>query len=196
MDDHAAINRLLMRSHALATKAAEALSDFTAALPVPTAIRLVDDQPGLYAIFVDDPKSLSEPFASKLIRRGSHLLYVGRAKDSLSARLIDQELRHKRAATFFRSIGAILGFRPQMGSLRDKTNQRNYRFSKSDTSQIVTWVDKHLLVSWLPMDIADLAQIEPEVIHDLRPLLNTTHNPDCCAELARLRDLCRRIACQ
>jgi hypothetical protein len=183
-------------SATLAAKAARYLGDFAAALPVPKAIGLVDDKPGLYAIFINDPKSLPQPFSSMLIRHGARLLYVGRARDSLSVRLVDQELRHKRAATFFRGVGAILGFRPQPGSLRDKANQRNYRFSKSHTGQIIDWMEKHLLVRWLPMEVTDLLTVEPTVIHELRPLLNTTHNPDRCDELAELRELCRRIACQ
>lgn len=178
----------------LATNASQYLSDFAAALPVPKAADLVDDKPGLYAILVDDPKSLPDPFSSMLIRRGTRLLYVGRARGSLSIRLVEQELRHKRAATFFRGIGAILGFRPQPGSLRGKANQRNYRFSNTDTAKIVDWMQKHLLVRWLAMDVADLVEVEPTVICELRPLLNTTH-PECCAELAELRDQCRRIAC-
>src|SRR5689334_19554692 len=112
-----------MTSSPLATEAAHFLSNFAAAIPVPRAEKVVDDRPGLYAIFVDHPSSLPEPFASQLTTRNSRLLYVGRARDSLLVRLISQELRHKRAATFFRGMGAILGFRPQAGSLRGKANQ-------------------------------------------------------------------------
>ena len=176
----------------LAITAINYLNDFASALPVPRAIASVDDKPGLYSIFVNDPKSLPKPFSLMLIERRTHLLYVGRAKDSLSVRLINQELRHKRAATFFRAIGALLGFRPESGSLRGKANQNNYRFSNRDTAAIKAWMENHLLVRWFAIDIA----VEPTVIQQLRPLLNTTHNPDCCVELAELRDLCRRIACQ
>src|SRR5205814_7359543 len=124
----------------LATNTVKYLSGFAAALPVANVIGLVDNKPGLYAIFIDDAKSLPEPFCSMLIRRGTRLLYMGRARKSLSVRLIDQELRHKRAATFFRGIGAILGLRPQRGSLRGKANQNNYR------SQTV--IRLKLLIGW------------------------------------------------
>jgi hypothetical protein len=50
-------------------------------------------------------------------------------------------------------------------------------------------------VRWRRMPVADVVEVEPKVIRELRPLLNTTHNPECCAELADLRELCRRIAC-
>jgi hypothetical protein len=80
--------------------------------------------------------------------------------------------------------------------LRGRANQKNYRFSTSDTVQIVAWIEKHLLVRWLAMEIADLLCAEPVVIHELRPLLNTTHNPECSSELAELRKLCRCVACQ
>jgi hypothetical protein len=190
------VPRQVRMSNALGIATARYLSDSAVALPVPKAMEQVDDAPGLYSIFIDHPKSLPEPFASMLIHRDTHLLYVGRARDSLSARLIDQELRHKRAATFFRGIGAVLGFRPPCRSLRGKANRRNYRFSKSDTAQVVRWIDKHLLVRWLRMPVADLVEVEPTVIHNLRPLLNTTHNPDRCGALADLRELCRRVACR
>src|SRR5438067_10031233 len=57
------------------TNAAQYLGDFSAAIAVPNAISVVDDKPGLYAIFIGDPKSLPEPFSSMLIRRGTRLLY-------------------------------------------------------------------------------------------------------------------------
>ena len=171
---------------ALTTKTSQFLRDFSAAISVPNALRLVDDEPGLYAIFVDDPKSLPDPFASILSARCSSplrgpcaRLAIGQAYRPGTAPQI--------AATFFRGIGAILGFRPQFGSLRGKANQKNYRFSKADTCQIVSWMEKHLRVRWLRMDDTDLVQVEPAVIGELRPMLNTKHNPDRCNELAELR---------
>jgi len=179
-----------------AANATEALDDFAAALRVPKAIHLVDRKPGLYSIFIDDPKLITECFSSRLIQRKTNLLYVGSAKDSLYRRLIEQELRHKRPATFFRSIGAVLGFRPAPGSLAGKSNKANFRFSKSDTEQIIRWIDAHLLVRWLPIAFDELVSVEPMVIRELRPLFNARENPDTCKELADLRKLCRKIACR
>src|SRR4051812_3142479 len=114
----------------------QALADFSAVKTVEAAARLVPGTPGLYAIHVADPDTIPEPWRAKLRVSGQRLLYVGQASGSLRGRLIDEELRHKRAATFFRGLGAMLGYRPTPGSLIGKANQNNYRFSRTDTAEI------------------------------------------------------------
>jgi hypothetical protein len=174
----------------------EYLDAASLAVSVHEAESRVAGSPGLYSIFVDDAKSLPEPFCTCLRGRGTQLLYVGRAKDSLLERLVRQELRHQKAATFFRGIGAVLGYRPPLGSLRSKRNKNNYRFSIGDTAAISSWVRAHLRVRWIELPLADVLKAEPTVIANLKPLLNTTHNPLRSPELATLREICRRIACE
>ena len=164
------------------------------AVKVSSAARDVPDGPGLYSIFVDSPASLPEPYRGLLVAAKTRLLYVGSAKRSLYARLVEQELRHKRAATFFRGLGAILGYRPVAGSLAGKRNQRNYRFSPADTAAVIAWIEQHLRVELAQFDEPDIRRLEPLVIAALCPLLNTTHNPRCFADLVALREECRRIA--
>jgi hypothetical protein len=103
------------------------------------------------------------------------LLYIGQAKDSLRKRLVEQELQHRSAATFFRNLGALLGFRPTPGALVDMGNQNNYRFSKSDTAEIVAWITSHLRVSWVELARERLKPVETAAVKKHRPLINTQH---------------------
>ncbi len=95
---------------------------------------------GLYSINIDRVDALPAPFADALRERGSHLLYIGIASRSLLRRLIQQDLRHRSPSTFFRGVGAMLGYRPPAGSLRGKANKRNYKFTEADTGATTSWV--------------------------------------------------------
>lgn len=152
------------------------------------------DKPGLYAIFIDTPSSLPHPFDKLLSqKRKPRLIYVGQAQ-SLHERLA-QDLCHEGGpSTFFRSIGAILGYRPPRGSLKGKKNQDNYTFSGQDTKAIIRWINTHLSVTYIEISTHDLALLEKEIIRQLQPLLNIQHNPSKLEELEDLRDSCRRIA--
>src|SRR3990167_6143329 len=158
------------------------------------AEQVVPTAPGMYAIFTDSPALLPEPFASRLRSRDTTLVYIGIASGSLRTRLVEQDLRHRSPSTFFRGIGAVLGFRPAAGSLVGKKNQRNYRFSVTDTAAVIEWINQNLSVRWLTVDPTSLASAEKHAIRTHRPLLNTVDNPDPMPELAALRALCRSIA--
>lgn len=95
--------------------------------------------------------------------------------------------------SFFRSIGAVLGFVPQKGSLKDKKNQHNYTFSLKDENSIISWINKNLLVNWVTMD-QNLNCIENELIMEHFPLLNIAGNPRAMQELTDLRNNCKKIA--
>jgi hypothetical protein len=150
---------------------------------------------GYYAVYVDDAKHLPSPYRDLLLQRVTDLVYIGIATTSLSQRLVEQDLRHRGPSTFFRGIGAILGYRPQQGSLVGRKNQNNYRFSVADTAAITRWIDAHLSISWAEAKPAH-RRIESSLIRQHRPILNTTHNPESVAELAALRAECRRIAAE
>jgi hypothetical protein len=155
---------------------------------------LLPDAPGLYMISIDHHSSLPDPFGSYLEEQGNSFIYLGKATVSLRERLYEQDLRHRSPSTFFRGIGAILGYRPPKGSLAGKANENNYSFSGPDTEAIVAWIDEHLSVYCLTLDPDTASELEPHAIAALRPLLNTQHNPAPLPELARLRDECRQIA--
>ena len=154
---------------------------------------LVPPRPGYYAIFIDDPYSLPKPFQDLLIKRQTSLIYIGIATISLINRLFEQDLRHQNPSTFFRAIGAILDYRPVPGSLAGMKNQKNYKFSTSDTAEVVRWIDNHVLVSWVEANPA-LQGIEQALIRQYCPIINTKHNQHAVAQLAALRRECRRIA--
>lgn len=170
--------------------------ELMAAGPVSRAAEASDrvpNRPGYYAIFVDDALSLPNPYRDILRARETRLIYIGIATKSLCERLVDQDLRHRSPATFFRAIGAILGYRPAKGSLVGKKNQNNYRFVAADTAAIIRWIDGHLSVSWSVAEPA-MESTETALIQVHRPLLNTAKNPEPLTALASLRDEYRRIA--
>jgi hypothetical protein len=149
--------------------------------------------PGYYAIFIDIPHSLPSPFSALLNQRGTRLIYIGIAKRSLHQRLLSQDLLHRKPSTFFRGLGAILGFRPTRGALFGKINQNNYTFSTPDTGRIVDWIKQHLSLSWLEAEPA-LEQTEQLLIREFAPIINTDHNPTPVMQLSELRAICRDIA--
>jgi hypothetical protein len=155
---------------------------------------LPKNKPGLYAIYTDEPGSFPEPFAGYLRERNNNLIYVGKASGSLYERLFEEDLRHTRPSTFFRALGPILGYLPPKGSLIDKKNQNNYRFSDEDTAAIVEWIDRHLKVRIVVVPADEIPLLEASVIVRLTPLLNTVHNPIALSELAELRSQCRQFA--
>lgn len=154
----------------------------------------VPDLPGVYSIFIDSPLSLQSPFREYQDRNGHRIIYIGIATKSLLKRLVDQDLRHKQASTFFRGMGTILGYRPPKGSLRDKKNKNNYRFSDDDTQTIIHWINNHLLLKYIICEPNQAEEVEEKAIFEIKPIVNTNHNPEKIRELAELRELCRKIA--
>ncbi len=165
----------------------------TPKVPASVAESEVPASSGYYAIFTKNRASLPSWLANRIDSRG--ILYIGIASRSLATRLCRQELRHRSPATFFRGLGAALGYRPPIGSLRDKKNQRNYKFSEDDTAEIVRWIDSNLEISWVVSDSPD-REIEKRLVRRHIPPMNTVHNPQSLYELADLRAECREIACR
>ena len=151
---------------------------------------LVPDKPGMYCIRLKGGCKLPLKFQSILESRTHNILYIGIATKSLKIRLLNQELRHKGHGTFFRGIGAILGFFPPKGSLRNKRNQNNYKFSPDDTIKIINWINENLEVNWLVSDV-DLESIKKSLIKNISPLLNTQGNSEKLKELEDARAGCK-----
>lgn len=164
--------------------------------PAASIDTLVPSAPGLYAIRVRTVSALPEPFSTHALSRGSDLVYIGEAiGQTLRKRFLGNELRGKGHGTFFRSLGAVLGYRPVAGSLHGKVRQQNYRFGRTDTAKIVEWIDANLLVSWLALDDG-IHSAEVALIAEHTPLLNLRGNPRAITDLAELRISCRAIAAQ
>lgn len=153
----------------------------------------VPDRPGLYAIRVRDRAALPAPFNIISESRDTDLLYIGIAATSLKRRFLAQELRGRGHGTLFRSIGAMLGYRPPTGSLIGKGNMRNYKFTPSDSQEIIGWIDSNLIVNWIEFSGAHAVE-ESELIKTNLPLLNLQGNPVRLGELSALRAECVRIA--
>ncbi|MEV8143776.1 GIY-YIG nuclease family protein [Specibacter sp. NPDC078709] len=157
-------------------------------------INAVPDQPGVYAIRVVEFGVLPEPFRAYAEERNDPLIYVGEAKESLRKRL-GQELWAKGHGTFFRSIGAVIGYRPLPGSLAGKVNKSNYTFAPEDEAAIIRWINRNLEVAWLVLDGA-VHDTEARIIREFGPLLNLSGNPRKLPELSIVREECRRLASQ
>lgn len=154
---------------------------------------LIPEKPGIYCIRINNSKELPEVFAKELDLRKHNIIYFGIASKSLNKRFFNQELRAKGHGTFFRSIGAVLNFRPEKGSLLEKKNKRNYKFSSNDEKEIINWINKNLLINWIEIS-NDLEEFETNLILKYKPLFNISKNPHSMLELSALRAECVRIA--
>lgn len=154
---------------------------------------LVSHKPGLYCMRIVEINKLPKPFNSFLGDRQHNIIYIGVATESLDRRFLNQELRANGHGTFFRSIGAVLGYRPPKGSLVTKKNKRNYKFSKTDEQKIIKWINDNLQVNWVEFG-GDLETMETELIRTHRPLINLKKNPLALQLLLDLRNECVQIA--
>lgn len=153
----------------------------------------VPDRPGLYCMRIVNPKSLNPFFLEVLQQRNHNIIYIGLASKSLKKRFLGQELRATGHGTFFRSLGAILGYTPPKGSLMGMKNQNNYKFSPKHQEEIIDWINKNLVINWVEVD-DNLNSIEKELLTTYLPLLNLAGNPRKLIEVSQLRDKCKRIA--
>ncbi|MBQ4915276.1 hypothetical protein J8L85_12560 [Maribacter sp. MMG018] len=154
---------------------------------------LVPPKPGLYCICIKNIQMLGPDFSTVLKQRKHNIIYIGMASKSLKTRFLGQELRAKGHGTFFRSLGAVLGFTPEKGSLVGKKNQNNYKFSPKHQEEIIDWINKNLIVNWVEVDV-NLDATEKGLLKTYLPLLNLTGNPGKLTEVTQLRDECKRIA--
>jgi hypothetical protein len=174
--------------------APQSLTQRRAARTVKSSESEVPSTPGLYAIFVDAPCCLPSPYSEDLLARKTTLIYVGKAGTRLRTRLVEQDLRHRAPSTFFRGIGSVLGYRPIPGSARTPSQAKNYHFSSDDEDAIKSWIDEHLLISWVELRKDEPERIEPGLIRENCPLMNSPHNPHPCEALRRARAECRDVA--
>ncbi len=152
---------------------------------------MVPDVPGLYCIKLRKGVRLPAKYGKA---REDGVIYIGQASTSLYQRFWRQELNHHGAATFFRSIGAMLGYLPPKGSLLGKKNQNNFKFSPEDTEAIRKWMRESLTVNFIAFSTETMDDVEKKLIDKYRPLVNYTHNPDYSRELEAVKDKCREYA--
>lgn len=151
----------------------------------------VPDVPGIYCIKLRKGVQLPAKFGKV---REDGIIYIGLASESLKERLWEEELNHKGAATFFRSIGAMFGYLPPKGSLVGKKNTKNYKFSADDTESIRIWMRQSLLVNFVAMKPAMIEGTEKLLIKKYCPLVNIKGNPMASSELKAARAKCKKYA--
>lgn len=150
----------------------------------------VPDLPGIYCIKIR--KGVVFPKDYGKIREDG-IIYIGKAETSLRTRLWEQDLNHNGHATFFRSIGAMLGKRPPKGSLYGK-NSRNYEFDYLDTEFIKKWMRQSLLVNFITLPVGMIKEVEDKLIKKYCPLVNIKGNPQKSKALEEARKECVEIA--
>jgi hypothetical protein len=155
----------------------------------------VPDESGFYCIKIRDINTFPTIFSAELKSRESNVIYIGLASNSLKTRFLNQELRAKGHGTFFRSLGAILGYRPEEGSLNEKKNKRNYNFSQVDEQLIIDWINTNtnIMVNWVCCG-SDFEALETLLIKKYTPLMNLAKNPLKLKKLTELRSVCVNIA--
>jgi hypothetical protein len=179
-DNTASIEKLLLKERNF--KSAALINDL---VPVNSC--------GLYCIRIANLNRLPSPFDQYLRAKGHNIVYIGIARTCLNKRFLNQELRGKGHGTFFRSIGAVLGYKPLKGSLLGKANQRNYTFSLPEKTRIIEWINQNLLVNWISFS-GDFETLETQLITKYKPLLNLAKNPEALPELTALRTHCVAVA--
>ncbi len=157
------------------------------------AENIIPNIPGIYCIRINQINKLPEDLANVLKLRNHNILYFGIASESLKKRFLNQELRAKGHGTFFRSIGAILGYKPEKGSLLLKSNKRNFKFKKEDEKLIIDWINTNLRINWINT-YNDLSNFESRLIVKYKPLINIAKNPNALEAISELRSECVRIA--
>ncbi len=147
------------------------------------------DSPGLYCIKLRSGATLPRDYMCQL--KPDRYIYIGKASGSLRQRFWKQELNAVGHGTFFRSIGAVLGYTPVAGSLK---SGRNYKFSTVDEEKIKRWLQNNTLVNCVPVQEEQIKANEDVLILKHRPLLNIQGNPDKLTILEEARKKCLGIA--
>ncbi|MCF8348733.1 MAG: hypothetical protein K9G61_07965 [Bacteroidales bacterium] len=150
------------------------------------------DKTGFYCLRLKENSKLSDRYQLILDKRMFKYLYIGKAEGQTLRERLGQEIEHKSPGTFFRSIGCVLRYSPIKGHLKGHSNQNNYKFSTTDTAEIVKWLISNVEISIV--EYSGSFEIEKWFIQKYCPLLNDTHNPMKLQELKDDKDKCRKIA--
>lgn len=147
---------------------------------------------GFYCIRLKVNSKLPDRYQNILDKRKHKFLYIGKAEGQTLRDRLAQELELKSPGTFFRSIGCVLNYLPIKGHLKGKLNQNNFKFSKTNKSEIIEWLKENVELSIANYN-GDF-KIESDLIEKYNPLLNDTHNPLKLQELRDDKDKCRKFA--
>lgn len=139
-------------------------------------------------------KDTNESFNLEYISRNHpEVIYIGKATGpgGLYKRL-GQELQQEGRATFFRSIGAIIGAVPR--ERQDSPN--NYMFFGAEEEKVISFINQNLEVAYqIIYDSAEVIEnVEQLKIKEFEPIINILHNPNPSQTLREARKRCIRIA--
>lgn len=156
-----------------------------------------DNAKGIYFIKLinKDAFALFNPdFHKEYVDRGRpEIIYVGKGtgQGKLYTRLC-QELRQEWKATFFRSIGALIGAIPKNG----QADFDNYKFVDEEEKKVIDFIDSNIEVYYRKMYIPDkeIEAREKELIIEMQPIINIKDNPYKSASLQKARAFCRQTA--
>lgn len=153
------------------------------------------ESPGLYCIKAIDVNNsgFHGEIQKIFLERNNPIIYLGKSDKSTLKERLFQELRAEKHGTFFRSLGAILGYLPPKGSLKSNRNKRNYKFNKSDELSIIKWINTYLEVSFVETS-TNISEIEKDLIKLHTPLLNIKNNPNSLKLLKDVRKYCMEVA--
>lgn len=151
---------------------------------------------GLYVVTLQEPEVFGADFLAEYLDRNrcdglpENTVYVGKG-DNLRKRL-RQEFCQTNRATFFRSVGALLGMEPYI----NQKSPTNYMFDGISKSTIINFIENNMMVSYefVNSDI-ERKDKEIELISLCHPILNIQHNSGFTySNLAAERERCRNIA--
>lgn len=156
-----------------------------------------DNAKGIYFIKLvnkDAFEQINPEFHLEYVNKGySDVIYIGKATGPGKLRTrLNQELRQENRATFFRSIGALIGAVPQDG----QASPSNYMFFGSEEEKVINFIDSNIEVYYRKLYISDeeIEKREIELIKEMQPIINIQHNPSKSLVLERAREQCRQIA--
>lgn len=147
---------------------------------------------GLYFIKLKNGAKLPTRYQTILDQRSHRIIYIGKAQGQSLRDRLNQEIYHTSPGTFFSSIGAVLNYKPIPGHLKGKRNQKNYKFSPTDTNSISNWLLQN--TEFVIKEVQGDFSVEDELIRKYCPLLNDKSNPLRLSELREDRKKCREIA--
>lgn len=151
---------------------------------------------GLYVVTLQKPEAFGTDFLAEHMGRSQcsllpkNTVYIGKG-DNLRKRL-SQEFWQTNRATFFRSVGALLGMEPYV----NQKSPTNYMFDGLSKNTIINFIENNMMVSYefVNSDI-ERKDKEIELISLCHPLLNIQHNGGFTySNLEAERERCRNIA--
>jgi hypothetical protein len=153
----------------------------------------IPGQSGVYAIFLEDIKSLPKEW-QKIMDSENNILYIGKSDTSLSKQLNQHfEGSDSTKDPFRRTIGAILRENQRLKPILRSTATTKNQYSFKNETVLSAWIQQHCRFAYQLVDKAETAAIEKSQILELAPLLNIQNNPIKTHEVDHARTKCWQV---